>query len=197
MFTLFLLSPADLGGRRAQLILNPGAELPLARSLRDDAGAPVGDVFSFVSSLYFRGKRTYADAFGRPPPGAAPAFVITAADGLRPLDERVTIDRLRRWQDVPIDAKNPLFTDPLCRHAEALERAFGAETRFVLLGSVATNKYVQPLTKVFGDHLWFPPDFRGRGDLSRGALLLRAVREGVELPYLPVEGASLSRREPG
>ena len=83
----------------------------------------------------------------------------------------------------------PASPDPLVQHAVALERAHGARTRFVLLGSVATDKYVEPLTKVFGDHLLFPPDFVGRGDMSRGALLLRAARAGEELPYAPVEGA--------
>jgi hypothetical protein len=59
----------------------------------------------------------------------------------------------------------------------------------VLLGSVASDKYVRPLTRVFGDHLLFPSDFIGRGDLSRGGLLLRAARDGRELVYQPVEGA--------
>jgi hypothetical protein len=194
MFTVFLLSPADLAGRRAELLFRPDATPELARRLRDPVGAPLGEVFSFVSSLYFRGKMTYAHAFGRPPAETALALVMTAAEGLLPLDEAVTLERLLRWREVAIDARNPDFTGPLCRDAEALERACGAGTRFVLLGSVATNKYVQPLTKVFGDHLWFPPTFLGRGDMSRGALLLRAVREGAELPYLPVEGARLTRR---
>jgi hypothetical protein len=69
----------------------------------------------------------------------------------------------------------------------------------VLLGSVATEKYVRPLTMVFGDHLLFPPDFVGRGDMSRGALMLKAAREGRELAYAPVEGAvrTRARSSPG
>jgi len=54
---------------------------------------------------------------------------------------------------------------------------------------VATNKYVRPLTRVFGDHLLFPPSFVGIGDMSRGSILLRAARDGNELAYAPVEGA--------
>lgn len=152
-------------------------------------GAPLGDVFAFVSGLYFRGKATYATRFGRGPEGTASALVISAGGGLRPLDEPITVEHLRAWADVPVDDRNHAFTRPLLRDAEALERAHGATTRFVLLGSVATEKYVRPLTLVFGDHLLFPPDFVGRGDMSRGALLLKAAREGRELAYAPVEGA--------
>jgi hypothetical protein len=96
--------------------------------------------------------------------------------------------------EVAIDERNQEFTAPLIDDAVALERAYGATTRFVLLGSVASDKYVRPLTHVFGDHLLFPADFIGRGDMSRGALMLRAAREGRELAYQPVEGTS--RRGP-
>jgi len=166
------------------------AELPLARALRSAGGAPLSEVFSFVSSLYFRGKVAYAAAFGSPPDDLARALVISAGEGLVAVDETVTIDRLRAWRDVEIDARNEVFTRPLVEHAEALERAYGATTRFVLLGSVASDKYVRPLTAVFGDHLLFPLDFVGRGDMSRGALMLRAAREGRELPYGAIEGAA-------
>jgi hypothetical protein len=176
------------------MVLNPNAQFDLARRLRSGAGAPVGDVFAFVSGLYFRGKLTYANAFGRPPVGLPRALVISPSEGLVPADEQVTADRLRAWADVDIDVGNPLFTRPLYRDAERLERAHGSQTRFVLLGSVATSKYVRPLATVFGDHLHFPTEFVGRGDMSRGALLLRAVRENAELSYAVVEGARLSTR---
>jgi hypothetical protein len=188
--TVFLLSPANLAGARAGLVLGEGSGLPLGAALRDAVGAPLGEVFSFVSSLYFRGKAAYAAAFGRPPEGVAGGLVISPAEGLLPVDERVTAARLLTWARVPVDARNAAFTRPLVRDAEELERAFGATTRFVLLGSVASEKYVRPLARVFGDHLLFPPAFVGRGDMSRGALLLRAARERRELPYRPVEGAA-------
>ena len=146
-------------------------------------------MFSFISSLYFRGKAAYAAAFGRPPPGMEGAFVISPAEGLCVVHEAVTLERMRAWASVPVDDRNAAFTEPLIQHAEGLERAYGATTRFVLLGSVASNKYVRPLTRVFGDHLLFPLDFVGRGDMSRGALMLRAARDGRELCYQPVEGA--------
>jgi hypothetical protein len=183
------LSPAHLGGKRAGLVFNPHAGFPLARALHGAGGAPLGDIFSFVSGLYFRGKAAYAAAFARPPDDREGALVISAGEGLRSLNEPVTVPRLRAWADVEIDAGNDAFTEALVRDAGALELAYGATTRFVLLGSVASDKYVQPLTRVFGDHLFFPSDFVGRGDMSRGALMLRAAREGTELAYQPVESA--------
>jgi hypothetical protein len=100
--------------------------------------------------------------------------------------ERVTLARLNGWARVAIHQDNPHFTAPLMRHAAGLLEAHGPSTRFVLLGSVATHKYVQPLLEVFGDRLLFPSAFEGRGDMSRGSLLLRAVREGRELEYAPI-----------
>ena len=187
--TIFLLSPAHLGGVRGRMVLNPGAGFPLARALHVDGTATLGAVFSFVSGLYFRGKAAYATAFARPPDDGAGALVISAGEGLRPLHEPVTVPRLRAWAEVDIDEDNDAFTGPLVEDAAALERAYGATTRFVLLGSVASDKYVRPLTCVFGDHLLFPCDFVGRGDMSRGALMLRAARAGAELDYQPVETA--------
>src|SRR5438477_13153763 len=58
----------------------------------------------------------------------------------------------------------------------------------VLLGSIATPKYVEPLLGIFGERLLFPSEFVGRGDMSRGGLLLRCLREQVELKYVPVNG---------
>jgi hypothetical protein len=54
---------------------------------------------------------------------------------------------------------------------------------------VATGKYVDVLLDVIGERLLFPVEFVGRGDMSRGALLLRAAEAGRELTYEPVAGA--------
>lgn len=177
-------------------MLNPGATFGLARELRSAEGAPLGEVFSFVSGLYFRGKLAYATAFGKAPEGLSPALVISPAEGLRFAHERVTVERLRAWATVPIDEENPRFTEPLVAHAAALDRAFEGSARFVLLGSVASDKYVRPLTRVFGARLLFPTDFVGRGDMSRGSLMLRAARSGTELRYAPIVGARLHGSRP-
>src|SRR5262245_8202782 len=137
---MFLLSPANLGGERARQVFRSTASFPLAEQLRSAGGAPLGELFSFVSGLYFRGKMTYAEAFGRAPKGLAGGLVISPGEGLRFLHERVTIERLRGWAEVDIDERNERFTVPLVAHAAALEAAHGAHTRFVLLGSVATDK---------------------------------------------------------
>lgn len=189
-----MLSPANLGGVRASHVLNPRASFPLAQRLHSSEGAPLGELFSFVSGLYFRGKMTYAQTFARAPCGVAGALVISPAEGMQPLDEKVTLDRLRRWAAESVDADNPGFTAPLLAHASELARACTPRTRFVLLGSVATDKYVRPLTQVFGERLLFPMDFVGRGDMSRGALLLRAAQNQSELAYAPVAGTT--RRGP-
>jgi hypothetical protein len=172
------------------MMLNPNAEFPLARQLRSPEGAPLGELSSFVSGLYFRGKKTYAEFFGKPPRGLPSALLISPCEGLRFLHERLTIERMRAWSQVPIDERNPRFTRPLVEHAVALKEAHGKSTRFVLLGSIATDKYVRPLLEVFGSSLLFPPAFVGRGDMSRGGLLLRAVRLRNELEYAPIERAA-------
>jgi predicted kinase len=65
----------------------------------------------------------------------------------------------------------------------------GADCEVVLLGSVATPKYVEPLLEIFGERLMFPQEFVGRGDMSRGGLMLRCASEMRELTYVPVAGA--------
>src|SRR4051812_32737252 len=94
---IFLLSPANLGGQRGAMLLNPSAQFPLARELRSSQGAEVGELFSFVSSLYFRGKLAYARAFGRAPVGQEAVYVISAGGGLCRTDERCTLERLQGW----------------------------------------------------------------------------------------------------
>src|SRR4051812_30351510 len=91
---IFLLSPANCGGRRAAMVLSPTASFRLASELRSDAGASLGDLFSFVSGLYFRGKLTYARRFAAPPDPTDPVtaggiLVITPNVGLRSADTRV------------------------------------------------------------------------------------------------------------
>ena len=187
--TVFLLSPASTSGERAAILLNERATFPLAVQIRSEPGAPLGEVFSFLSGLYFRGKLGYARAFGRPPAGLCGAFVVTPGEGLRDPAEPVTIGRLRAQAAVPVKPGERRYLAPLLRDANALAMLAGERCRIVLLGSIASARYVEPLLSVFGERLCFPPAFVGRGDMSRGGLLLRCVDEGRELDYAPLVGA--------
>jgi hypothetical protein len=194
--TFFLLSPAKCGGERAQTLVNPNSRSELARRLQSAQGAGLGEVFAFLSALYFRGKLTYARAFARAPRGDSGVLVITPNEGLCAEDERLDARRLQRFGQVDIDRRDERYTLPLLRDAQALAERADPRARFVLLGSVASGKYVDVLTHCLGDRLLFPSDFVGRGDMSRGGLLLRSAREGRELTYRPVRGAVLRGPRP-
>jgi hypothetical protein len=169
--------------------MNPRAEFELARRLRSPEGAPIGDVFSFLSGLYFRGKLAYAREFASPPKEVPGALVITPNEGLRSPDEPITIARLKRFARGDVDERKRSYRQPLLRDARLIDEAAGESCEVVLLGSVASGKYVDVLTKVFGERLLFPISFIGRGDMSRGGLMLRCSRSGVELDYVPIVGA--------
>jgi hypothetical protein len=187
-FRVFLLSPADCSGTRARLLQRPEPGHDLGRRIRRREGAELGEVFSFVSSLYFRGKLAYARAFARPPRGLAGIHVITPCDGLRPPESPLRLADLRRYARVPVDAEEGRYRRPLLRDLNALAPGW-AETEVILLGSIASPKYVELLTAVLGPRVFFPWDFLGRGDMSRGGLMLRCVQELRELPYVPLMGA--------
>ena len=178
--TVFLLSPARCGGERAE---------QLVRSKRSELGAKlrakkaeVGDVFAWLSALYFRGKLTYARRFGIP-------LVMVPGIGLRPPELLISSDDLRAMGKVDIESAS--FARTLRADAEivAQQAADAHDARIVLLGSIATSKYVATLLDVLGDRLLFPDTFVGRGDMSRGGLMLRAARSGDELTYCPIAGA--------
>jgi hypothetical protein len=190
----FLLSPARSDGKRAAMLLRRGAAFDLARRLRSREGAAVGEVFSFASGLYFRGKLTYARAFAERSSGACEAYVIVPGRGLMRPDERVRAGDLRAFGGVAVDAAEAAFAGPLDAAARALAAGLGPRDVVVLLGSIASGKYVDVLLPVLGTRLCFPKDFVGRGDMSRGGLLLRCAREARELDYVPVAGTE--RRGP-
>ena len=185
---IFLLSPARCDGERAKLILNPRAEFPLARALREAGGVELGEVFSFLSGLYFRGKLAYARAFARVPEAQAGTLVITTERGLVSPATRITRDDLCAFADVDIGGGDERYLGPLRRDVHRLATDL-PEAEVVLLGSIATGKYVDTLVDALGERVVFPREFVGRGDMSRGGLLLRQVREGRELDYVPVAGA--------
>lgn len=197
---LFLLSPANCNGTRGTQALSPRANSDVARKLRSTEGIAIGELFSFVSGLYFRGKLTYARRFAVPPERGNPivgngVHVITPNAGLRSPETRVTADAVRRFLGQDIDADNTAYRRPLEQSALALRREAG-ECDVVLLGSIASPKYVDALLDIFGASLHFPVDFVGRGDMSRGGLLLRHAAADVELPYVPVAGAIRHGRRP-
>jgi hypothetical protein len=178
---LFLLSPAYCGGRRATYLMRDGSQLALAMRLAEGT-LTLGEAFTFMSGLYFRGKLGYARAFGRHDP---PILIITPTRGLLPPDTVVSAQMLREFAAVDVDADDQRYLKPLERSLQKLTDALSPDTRIVLLGSIATGKYVDALTRAVGDRLYFPSDFVGRGDMSRGGLMLRSAASGVELAYTP------------
>lgn len=186
----FLLSPAFAGGMRARFLLNPHAPFPLARQLHT-AGLPLAEAFAFMSGLYFRGKIAYARHFARLP---NLIWIITANAGLWSPERLVHPDDVAAFGRTEIAAGDREFVEPLERDLTALRDRLGPRGSVVLLGSIATPKYRQALTAAFGNRALFPTDFVGRGDMSRGALLLRAVRENQELPYAPLLETILTGR---
>jgi hypothetical protein len=190
MKRIFLLSPAHSGGKRAAMLTRAGATFELARQLQIGA-ASLGEVFAFCSGLYFRGKLTYASHFAEPPEGISGAQIITPSRGLVAAETLVGLRDLFEFAEVPIHPKELRFTDPLKRSVQAMSALDSSDV--ILLGSVATGKYTETLLPILGQRLLFPADFAGRGDMSRGALLLRSVAAGKELRYVPVIGDRLRR----
>ena len=173
---------------------SPTAGFTLARQLQSPEGAALGDVFSFVSGLYFRGKLAYARRFACPPDPDDPiiaggVLVITPSAGLRDAGTPVTLDSFRAFARTDVDLRNAAYRKPLEQSARALQAAIGSDCEVVLLGSIASGKYVDLLMPIFGERLMFPPVFVGRGDMSRGGLMLRCVEANLELEYAPLAGA--------
>lgn len=176
------------------MLVRKEADFDLARKLRDGR-ATIGEVYSFISGLYFRGKMAYAGQFGSAPAGVPPSLVIVPGAGLVPPETVVTVGQMEAISEIPVAEENRSFRDPLTSSAQLLKQHAG-DCSYVLLGSVASAKYTAPLLEVFGESLLFPADFVGRGDMSRGGLMLRHARSGVELSYVPVLGARLHGARP-
>jgi hypothetical protein len=179
---VFLLSPANMNGLRAKQLMSPRANFEAAQMYRTPEGVPIALAFAFMSALYFRGKIAYALHFG----GVEGTWVIAPGFGLVPPDWRITQERMKVLQRTPVDIRNRTYRKSLEREAKALAKRIDDQTPVVLLGSVASGKYVDVLWPVFGDRLVFPGIFAGLGDMSRGGLLLRAMRANKELEYTPL-----------
>lgn len=182
-------------GKRAGYLMGEGSS-DLARQLRSREGASLGELFAFVSSLYFRGKLAYARAFATPPPGVPGALVITPGLGLKRPEERVTLEGFRYIAEVPIDAGDARYRKPLEQDARDLAERAGPASMVILLGSVASDKYADVLLPVFGSRLRFPAAFVGRGDMSRGGLMLRSASSLKELEYAILESTERHGRRP-
>jgi hypothetical protein len=164
--------------------------------LRGPTGVPIGELFSFFSSLYFRGKLAYANRFANPLVGVENCYVITSTMGIVPPHFAVTAAIVQEFTGVPIDLADDRYRLALHQSASQLHSKLGADFQVVLLGSIATDKYSAVLSECFGEHLAFPSDFLGRGDMSRGGLMLRAVAAGKELEYQTLAAASRRGKRP-
>lgn len=193
---VFLLSPAHCGGRRAGFLLRDAAASPLAQRLRSPDGATIGEIFTFMSGLYFRGKLSYASMFAKPRNGGVGVHVIVPGLGLLAPQHVIDLAGLRAIAQVPVDPENPHYVRPLRRDAEQLAAGLQDEDAAVLLGSIATSKYLEPLADVLGSRLHYPQEFIGRGDMSRGSLMLRCAAEGRELTYVAVAQGTPEGRGP-
>ncbi len=187
---VFLLSPAFCGGRRAAILNREGSVLPLARAFRDGT-LTLGEAFSFLSGLYFRGKFTYARAFARGSDALGPILIVTPTRGLQRPGMPFTPDIMREFSSVDVNATDARYRDPMERDVQALAARLPHAARVVLLGSVASSKYVDVLTGILGSRLFYPPAFIGRGDMSRGGLMLRSVSAGVELDYAVLDSRAV------
>ena len=192
---IFILSPANCTGRRANILLNSNARFDLALRFHS-TGASIGEVFSFLSGLYFRGKLAYANHFSHRPGSLNAVFIITANRGLLNADTIITPEDLRSFSGVPIDAGEKRYLEPLMNSIIRLSKELLPSSEVVLLGSVGTKKYAAPLLQIFKGQLKFPVDFVGRGDMSRGGLMLRSIDDQRELHYIPLDGAIVHGKRP-
>ena len=178
------------------MILSERARFELARKLRSKSGATIAEVFTFLSGLYFRGKIAYANSFACASNGDCGVFVITPTRGLVDARSTITLSDLREFATVDIDEADPRYRKPLEKSVRRLAKQLSPNYDIVLLGSIATGKYVDIFLKHFRERLRFPADFVGRGDMSRGGLMLRCAADRTELRYISVAGAVLSGKRP-
>lgn len=186
---IFLLSPASLSGIRGRAVLEGRSSAPFMGALRA-SGAPLAEVYAFISSLYFRGKLSYARRFARPPRGCEGSWVITPTRGLVRTDLPVTLADLKEFAAGSVHAADARYRGALAATAAAVGAEIGDACEVVLLGSIASSRYLEPLVEVFGARLVVPETFAGRGDMSRGGLMLRCVDAGEELVYVAARSAA-------
>ena len=187
---IFLLSPASLSGIRGRALLGGRGSAPFWEALRGGGAVPLGEIYAFISSLYFRGKRTYALRFARPSADTICVWVITPTRGLVPEHTPTTLADLEEFAGGAIEPDSQTYLTALRASASRLERRLGPGCELILLGSIASARYLDPLVEIFGTRLSVPETFAGRGDMSRGGLLLRCVDAGEELVYVTAAQAT-------
>ena len=176
---VFLISPANLHGVRGGRLLDEESSSDLARRLRSEEGAGIAEVFSHISTLYFRGKVTYSRHFA----GELGTRIIVPGFGLVAPDWRLDLERARRISECPVDPSRSDYREPLERDIRELAENESAPERVVFLGSLATRKYLDVLVPLLGSKLHYPTVFLGCGDMRRGSLLLKATEADAELDY--------------
>jgi hypothetical protein len=189
--TIFLLSPASTSGLRAKQLTSPRAGFDAAVRYRSAEGVMIAEAFAFMSALYFRGKIAYALHFG----GRENTRVIAPGFGLVEPTWMITEPRMKKMRKTDVDMRDRTYVKTLRTTALDLAATLDPEAQVVLLGSVATGKYVDILLPIFGNRLRFPAAFAGLGDMSRGGLMLRAVRADRELEYTTLDAPR--HRAPG
>jgi hypothetical protein len=173
---IFLLSPANASGKRAGYLTS--GKSSLSTEFRSTEGCALSEAYAFMSSLYFRGKLAYSQKYGDQ------SFIITPGFGLVSLDWKLTASRFSQIRETQVSAKSPVYVDPFRRDAEKIA---ALDSQIILLGSIATGKYLDVLKPIFGSNLFYPEKFKSLGDMSRGAMMLNSCREGVELDYVSVD----------
>jgi hypothetical protein len=163
--------------------MSPRANFEAAQLYRSPEGVPVAVAFAFMSSLYFRGKITYALTFAKP----EDIYIIAPGFGFVPPQWTITPERMKVLQRTEVDARKRNYRKPLERDARDLATKLVDDAQVVLLGSIASGKYVDVLLPIFGERLRFPAAFAGLGDMSRGGLLLRAAKAKRELEYVSLD----------
>jgi len=112
------------------------------------------------------------------------AILTRAEDYVRKGANVIDLGGLRAIARVPVDPTSRRYLTPLRHDAARLAEQLAPADTAILLGSIATPKYLEPLRPILGPKLRVPREFIGLGDMSRGSLMLRHAAEGRELTYV-------------
>ena len=101
--------------------MHADADFEMAVRLRQ-GGVPLGDLFTFISGLYFRGKLAYARTFCDVPPGTHGVLVITSSGGLVSPEAVITLKRLQEIASGSVDPLDRRYTTLLERGPQIISR---------------------------------------------------------------------------